>query len=177
MHRQYLKEGKTQMRQTYLTQNRQPRPGTGQAWAAQPGRLGKHHTRLPVTAGRGTMTNGGETDHGELSPHQRSLHISGYRMRQHIWEGVCILYNNRYHQISIDIHTQMRGETFVHIVIGEHSNRYVVLNRPDRIRCQPHTEGPTGPPSGLPTELPTGVPTTYLKRPPSGFPAYMSNLT
>ena len=119
MHRQYLQEGKTQERKTYSTRSRQPKPGTGQAWAAQPGRPGQEHTRLPVTAGRVTMTNGGETDHGELSPYQRSLHMSGNRMRQHIWEGVCMLNNNRYQHISIDIHTQMGGGTFIHIVIGE----------------------------------------------------------
>ena len=39
-------------------------------------------------------------------------------MRQYVWEGACMLTNNRYQHISIDIHTQAGGGTFIHIVIG-----------------------------------------------------------
>ena len=44
--------------------------------------------------------------------------MSENRMRQYVWEGVCMLDNNRYQHISIGIHTQTGGGNCLHIVIG-----------------------------------------------------------
>ena len=91
MHRQYLQEGKTQKRWTEPKQRILLKTGAGQGRAVQAGQPGQEHTGPPVTAGMVTVTTGDKIDKGELSSHQRRLHMSGNLIRQHMWEGVCML--------------------------------------------------------------------------------------
>ena len=118
MHRQLLLEGKTHRGWTDLSRNTQLSTGTERAWTFQSGLSRQELTRPYEHAEVVTNWHEHKSNTGELSSDKRSLHVSGNRMRQSVWEGVCMLNNNRYQHISIDIHTQTGGETCVHIVIG-----------------------------------------------------------
>ena len=76
------------------------------------------HSRPPEHAEAVTKRREHKTDGGEVSSDTRSLIMSGNRINQYVWEVVCMLTNNRYPHISIGIHTQTGGGTFIHIVIG-----------------------------------------------------------
>ena len=87
--------------------------------AAQADRTKQEYMRLPARAGTVPTATGNNNNKSELSANQRSLHMSGNRMRQRMLEGECMLSNGRYQHISIDIHTQTDGGQTIYIVIGE----------------------------------------------------------
>ena len=141
MHRQLLLEGKPYREWTEISRNTQPSTGPERAWTFQSGLSRQELTRPPEHAEVVTNWHEHKSVTGELSSDKRLLHMSGNRMRQSVWEGVCMLNNNRYQHISIDIHTDTGGEDLCTHSNRENSgrDRHVLYNRPDRIQRQAHT--------------------------------------
>ena len=118
LHRQCLREGKTHRGWTDKSRNTQSRTETGQAWTIQSGLSRQALTQSPGHAEPVAERRIHKIVSGELSSDKRSLNMSVDWTRQYVWEGVCMLNNNRYQNISIGIHTQTGGGTRIHIVIG-----------------------------------------------------------